>query len=104
MHRARVMFNTVNGSNHEQKEYCFQAYQPMFQLVAEQILFPGMQQGIFRQAEPEPTAILLMTIYLGTASQVDEQGRPWLNPENVADFVLHALRTVKETRSLGERR
>ena len=104
MHRARVMFNTTYASNQEQKEYCFRAYQPMFQLVADQILLPGMQQGIFRQAELEPTALLLMTIYLGTASQVDEQGRPWLNPENVADFVLHALRTVKETRSLGERR
>ena len=76
----------------------------MFQLVAEQILLPGMQQNIFRQIEPGSTAILLMTIYLGTASQVDEQGRPWLNPENVADFVLHALSTVKETRSLEGRR
>ena len=104
IHRARAMFNTVYSSNQEHKDYCFQAYQPMFQLVAEQILLPGMQQNIFRQAEPGPTAILLMTIYLGTASQVDEQGRPWLNPENVADFVLHALSTVKETRSLGERR
>jgi len=102
--RARVMFNTVNSSNQAQKGYCFRAYQPMFQLVAGQILLPGMQQGLFRLTEPEQTAILIMTIYLGTASQVDEQGRPWLNPENVADFVLHALRTVKETRSLGERR
>ena len=76
----------------------------MFQLVVEQILLPGMQQNIFRQAEPMSTATLLMTIYLGTASQLDEQGRPWLNPENVADFVLHALRTVQETRSFGERR
>ncbi len=92
MYRARVMFNTIYGSNQEQKEYCFRAYQPMFQLVAEQILLPGMQQGIFRQAELEPTAILLMTIYLGTASQVDEQGRPWLDPSQVALFTLNGLR------------
>lgn len=92
LHRARVMFNTVNGSNQEQKEYCFRAYQPIFHLVATQILLPGMQQGIFRQVEPESSAILLMTIYLGTASQVDAQGRPWLNPDQVADFVQHALR------------
>jgi len=92
MYRARVMVNTIYGSNQEQKEYCFRAYQPMFQLVAEQILLPGMQQGIFRQAEPEPTTILLMTIYLGTASQVDEQGRPWLNPSQVAQFTLNGLR------------
>ena len=77
------MLNTIYSSNQEQKEYCFRAYQPMFQLVAEQILSPGMQQGIFRQAELEPTVILLMTIYLGTASQVDEQGHPWLDPNRV---------------------
>lgn len=92
MQRARVMFNTINSSNQEQKEYCFRAYQPMFKLVAEQILSPGMQQGIFRQAELEPTVILLMTVYLGTASQVDQQGHPWLDPKRVAHFALNGLR------------
>ncbi len=92
MQRARVVFNTVNGSNQAQKEYCFQAYQPIFKLVAEQILLPGMQQGIFRQAELQPLVLLLMTIYLGTASQVSEQGRPWLDPNQVARFTLNGLR------------
>ena len=92
LHRARVMFNTVNGSNQEQKEYCFRAYQPMFQLVAEQILLPGMQLGLFRPADLQPTAALLMTVYLGTASQVDERGRPWLDPRQVVQFTLNGLR------------
>jgi AcrR family transcriptional regulator len=95
MHRARVMFNTVNGSNLEQKEYCSVAYQPIFQLVSEQILLPGMQQDIFRQTDRETLVLLLMSIYLGTASQVDEQGRPWLDSGKVADFVLRALRPVE---------
>jgi len=93
--RARVMFNTVNGSSQEQKEYCLRAYQPIFQLVAEQILLPGMQQGVFEQTEPEPLVLLLMSIYMGTASQVDEQGRPWLDANVVAGFVLRALRPVE---------
>jgi AcrR family transcriptional regulator len=92
MHRARVIFNATNSSDQELKEFCFRAYQPMFQLVAEQILSPGMQQGAFRQVELQPTVLLLMTIYLGTASQVDEQGQPWLDPNQVADFVFRALR------------
>ena len=95
MPRARAMFNTVYSSNQEQKNHCFQAYQPIFRLVAEQILMPGIQEGIFRQVEPVSTAILLMTIYLGTASQVDEQGRPWLDPNQVAEFALRALRSTK---------
>ena len=94
--RARVVFNTVNSSNQEQKDYCFRAYQPMFQLVAEQILSPGMHQGLFSQAELEPMTMLVMTIYLGTASQVDEQGRPWLDPDQVARFTLNGLRSEKK--------
>lgn len=94
MPRARAMFNTVYSSNQEQKNHCFQAYQPIFRLVAEQILMPGIQEGIFRQVEPVSTATLLMTIYLGTASQVDEQGRPWLDPNQVTEFALRALRST----------
>ncbi len=90
--RARAMFNTVYASDPEQKAYCFQAYQPMFRLVAEEIIQPGVQQGIFRRVEPGPTAILLMTVYLGTASQVDEQGRPYLDPNQVVQFALNGLR------------
>ncbi len=90
--RARVMFNTVNSSSQEQKEYCFQAYQPIFRLLAEQILLPGMQLGFFRQAAPNDTALMLMSVYLGTASQVDEQGRPWLDSIQVAQFVLSGVR------------
>ena len=32
-----------------------------------------------------------MTIYLGTASQTDEAGRTWLDPQQVADFAIYAL-------------
>lgn len=96
LHRAQAVFNTIYSSNQEQKEYGFRAYQPMIQLVVEQILLPGMQQGVFRQKELEPLVLLIMTIYLGTASQVDEQGRLWLDPDQVADFVLHALRPAQE--------
>ena len=95
LHRARVMFNTINGSSQEHKEYCLRAYQPIFQLVAEQILLPGMQQGIFQQTAMEPLVVLLMSIYLGTASQVDEKGRPWLDSSVVAGFVLRALRPLE---------
>ena len=90
--RARVMFNTIHGSNLKHKQHCFQAYQPMFQLVTEQILAPGMQSGVFRKARLGPTAMLIMTLYLGTASQLNDQGRPWIAPASVARFALNGLR------------
>jgi hypothetical protein len=64
----------------------------MFQLVAQEILAPGMEQGIFRELDPVTTANLLMTVYLGTGSSVDDRGRQWLQAQRVADFVLHGLR------------
>jgi AcrR family transcriptional regulator len=91
VHRARAVFNVVNSADQAQKRYCQQAYQPMFQMAAEQILAPGMQQGVFRPLDLQTAATLLMTIYMGTVSQVDEQGRPWLDPALVANFMLHAL-------------
>jgi AcrR family transcriptional regulator len=91
LYRARTMFNAVNGSNQEHKEYCFNAYQPLFQFVERQILWPGIQQGIFHATELQTTAILLMTIYLGTASQIDALGSTWLSPKQVSQLVLNGL-------------
>ena len=63
----------------------------MFELVAVEILVPGMEQGCFRSLDPEATANLLMTIYLGTASQVTDQGTFFLDVAQVIDFGFHAL-------------
>jgi hypothetical protein len=69
-------------------------YQPMTEMVALEILTFGVERGVFRRVEPASTAGLLMTLYLGLGSTVDEQGHPRLSAEQVADFVLHALRAV----------
>ena len=50
----------------------YKAYFPMFQLVGQDILAAGIEQGIFRQVDPVSTAGLIMTIYLGTGSQVND--------------------------------
>ena len=89
--QALVVFNTLNGPDMQLKAVVFEAYQPFFQFVADEILAPGIQQGEFRPIEKTPMAQLLMTIYLGTASQHDPQGRPWLDPVQVAGLVLNGL-------------
>ena len=88
---ARVMVNTVYGADEEFKLHLYQGYQPMFQFVAEEILAPGIAQGVFRQIDLVATANLLMTIYLGTASQVTDEGQFYLPATQVADFALRAL-------------
>lgn len=90
--QARVVFTAVNGADEQLKAHVFAAYQPMFQFLAEEILAPGIAQGVFKPTDPTATALLLMTIYLGTASQHDAEGHPWLDPAQVAGLVLDGLR------------
>lgn len=89
--QARFLINTLYGAAPEFKAALYQAYQPMFQLVAEEILAPGMAQGVFQISDPARMAPLLMTIYLGTSSQVDAQGKVYLSCREVTDFVLRSI-------------
>ncbi len=89
---ARVMINNIYGPDEEFKQIMYTAYQPLFQFVSEEILLKGMAEDVFREVDPIETATLLMTIYLGTGSQVSEVGVPWLDPLQVAAFARNALR------------
>jgi AcrR family transcriptional regulator len=89
--QSRAMFNTLNGPDEVFKARLFEAYQPLFQLLREEILRPGVDQGVTRPVDFEATAGLLMLVYLGTVSQFTPEGKHWLKPKQVADFVLHAL-------------
>jgi AcrR family transcriptional regulator len=90
--QSQVMVNNLYGPDPQFKEAMYQAYLPMFALVGNEIIAEGVQQGKFRQVDPQSTAALLMTIYLGTASQVSDEGKPWQSANQVADFVLNGLR------------
>lgn len=89
--QARILITTLNSADRELKTAMYNGYAPMFALVHAQILDPGIRSGDFRQVDPGPTSGLIMSTYLGTCSQVDEQGRPFIDPNDVADFMLHAL-------------
>ena len=89
--QGRVMLTVLNGPDVEFKRQMWQGYQPMHQLIIEDILAPGMEQGLFRQEDAAATAGLLMTLYLGIGSTVDERGRARLAPEWIAEFVMAGL-------------
>lgn len=91
--RAQVLVGTLYGTHAEFKMRLYQIYQSMFQLVADEILVPGIVQGVFRQMEPSSKSRMIMTFYLGTASSVDKNGKPQLHPDEVAAFVLNAIRS-----------
>ena len=99
--QARVMIATLNGPDPEFKLHMYQAYQPMFELVGSDIIAVGVEQGVFRQVEPVAEAKLLMTIYLGVCSQLNEQGKPWFSPGEVTELLLDGLRKQSRARSGG---
>ena len=99
LHRARVMFITLNGPDREFKVHMYEVYQPMFQLVGRDIVALGVEQESFRQVDPEMAANLLMTIYLGVGSQVNERGKHWFTPGQVTDLLLDGLRKQNQVHS-----
>ncbi|NMB90569.1 MAG: TetR/AcrR family transcriptional regulator [Chloroflexi bacterium] len=88
---ARVLITTLYSADLAFRQRLAQIYLPMFELVAREIISAGQEQGLFRDVNPMATGSMLMTLYLGTCSQVDEQGRPYLDPLQVADFARHAI-------------
>jgi AcrR family transcriptional regulator len=89
--QARAMVNIVYGPDIDLRMRCYEAYRPLFEFVGRAILAAGMTEGVFRQMDAEAMSRLLMTLYLGTASQTNEEGYPWLQPSLVAEFASHGL-------------
>jgi len=89
--QARVLFASMQGANRQFKTRLSQIYEPMMQLICEEILIPGMQQGVFQPADPLSTAVMIMTFYLGVGSTANEDGVTPLDMDAVADFILRAL-------------
>ena len=90
-YQAKVLFSMLQGTNLTFKQHLSQVYQPMFALITNDILIPGMERGIFQPLDPVSTTIMIMTFYLGLGSIVDENGEPPLDLKEVAAFVLRAL-------------
>jgi AcrR family transcriptional regulator len=90
--QAQVMIASVYGPDDELEQHVYQAYDGLFTLIIEDILGSGIARGDFRPVDLDLAAALLMAVYLGSCSQLDSDGRLWLDPDRVAAFVLEGLR------------
>jgi len=89
--QLRILVHTLYGADEEFRLELWQVYQPMHELIREDIISLGIEQGIFRSVDTNFTTALIMNLYLGIASHADDDGRIWLDSDQVADFVLNAL-------------
>jgi AcrR family transcriptional regulator len=90
--QARTIINVVYGPDDEFKQRVYQAYNRLFALIIQDIVGAGIARGDFRPVDPDVTAALLMTIYLGSCSQLDADGKIWLGSDQVVTFILEGLR------------
>jgi AcrR family transcriptional regulator len=90
--KMKLLMAALSGVDVELQAELGRSYAPLFSLLRLEILGPGMASGAFDERDIQETATILMTLYLGSASQVDGEGKPYLNPSAVADFALAALR------------
>jgi AcrR family transcriptional regulator len=88
---ARLALSTLNSPDHEINLCLYKAYLPLFELVASEIIAPGVQSGLFRPCDPVATAQLVITLYLGLAASVDPVGKPYIQAGFAAEFALAAL-------------
>jgi AcrR family transcriptional regulator len=90
--QLRILVNTLYGPDEEFRHELWQVYQPMHKLIYEEIISLGIDQGIFRSVDMQFATALIMNLYLGIASHADDEGKIWLDADQVADFVFNALR------------
>ena len=63
----------------------------MFRLLSQDILEQGIEMELFHPVDREATVLLLMTLYLGSIAQADQEGKIWLDHRQVSYFALSVL-------------
>jgi AcrR family transcriptional regulator len=91
---ASVMVTTLHGPVSELKAHIYRACLPLFRLLSQDILEPGIELELFCPVDREATVLLLMTLYFGSLAQTDQVGKSWLDHRHVSNFALSALRQV----------
>ncbi len=89
--RARVVINTVYGPDEAFKKSVYKAYEPLFDMLIDDIIKAGIAAGQFREVDADVTAAMIMTIYLGSCSQLTPEGEIWLNTAHIIPFILEGL-------------
>ncbi len=90
--QAQIAINAVFGFDTEFKDRIYAAYQELFTLLIDDIVGYGVDQQALEVQQPDSTAALLMSIYLGGSSLLGPDGRIWLDAKNVVEFVLNGIR------------
>lgn len=90
--QSRIAINVIYGHDDVFKQRIYAAYEDLFALLINHIVTDGVERGEFKPVDVDMTAGFLMSLYLGSCSQIGIGGNIWFNPDQVAAFVLEGLR------------
>ena len=89
--QARIAISVVYGHDEEFKQRVYLTYARLFNLIIQDIVESGITHGAFKSVDSDTTAGMLMSLYLGSCSQLDSDGKILFNPDQVAAFALEGL-------------
>jgi len=89
--QARIAISIVYGHDEEFKQRIYQTYERLFNLIIQDIVESGITHGDFKTIDSSATAGMLMSLYLGSCSQLDSDGKIFFDPGQVAAFALEGL-------------
>lgn len=89
--QARIAISVVYGHDEEFKQRIYQTYTRLFSLIIQDIVEFGTTQGDFKPINSDTTAAMLMSLYLGSCSQRNADGKVLFDPDQVAAFALEGL-------------
>ena len=89
--QARIAISIVYGHDEEFKRRIYQTYQRLFDLIIQDIVESGIAHSNFKPVDPDAIAGMIMSLYLGSCSQLDSEGRIFFDPDQVATFALEGL-------------
>lgn len=90
--QARIAISVVYGHDEEFKQRIYQTYERLFNLIIQDIVGAGITHGDFKPIDSNTTAAMLMSLYLGSCSQLDSNGNIFFDPNQVAAFALEGLK------------
>jgi len=90
--QSRIAIHVIYGHDNVFKQRIYAAYTDLFALLIDHIVTDGIERGEFKPVDADMTAGFLMSLYLGSCSQIGAGGNIWFNPDQVASFVLEGLR------------
>jgi AcrR family transcriptional regulator len=89
--QARIAISVVYGHDEEFKRRIYKTYEILFNLIIEDIVVSGIAHGDFKPIDSDTTAGMLMSLYLGSCSQLDSDGKIFFDADQVAAFALEGL-------------